>query len=351
MTIIILIFLCISFFSIRKTDAGGYKYLSKEVTDTVKGFFLYFVFVRHFIQYNPPFSESVFNNIGYIINKISGQLIVTMFLFYSGYGVMEAAKSKGKKYTDTFLKKRVLKTWFNFDIAVCFYILITAILGAENITLKKTIMSLIGLESFGNSNWYIFCILVMYLISFAALKISGANNKGVLLTFFGTTAYIIILYILGFDSYWFNSAYCYLLGCFWSINKEKIEDFLMIYDKKIMLIDFVLFMLTYLLSYKKVMFNEFFYCIACVLFCLMFVFVTRYIHFENRILMYGGMLLFPLFIYQRIPMILFKKINWIFGRPYFYFIICMIFTIMLALIYQFLHSKNKKYIKKEGVLL
>lgn len=42
--------------------------------------------------------------------KSAGQLIVVMFLFYSGYGVMESVRSKGTAYIKSIPFKRVLST-------------------------------------------------------------------------------------------------------------------------------------------------------------------------------------------------------------------------------------------------
>lgn len=41
-----------------------------------------------------------------------------VFLFYSGYGIMESIKNKGEKYISTVPKKRILNVLVNFDIAV-----------------------------------------------------------------------------------------------------------------------------------------------------------------------------------------------------------------------------------------
>ena len=48
-------------------------------------------------------------------------LMVTMFLFYSGYGVFESIKKKKEKYINTIPKRRFLKTLINFAIFYIFY--------------------------------------------------------------------------------------------------------------------------------------------------------------------------------------------------------------------------------------
>ena len=61
------------------------KYLDKNYTNIIKGFFLLFVFTSHLTQYKLPFSNEWYDTIGLKFNAKLGQLMVTMFLFYSGY--------------------------------------------------------------------------------------------------------------------------------------------------------------------------------------------------------------------------------------------------------------------------
>jgi len=88
------------------------------------------------------------------------QLVVCMFLFYSGYGIMESFKIK-ENYVNQLPKNRIFKTLFNFDFAVLIYMLLYVFFQHKEIGLKKVLLSFIGWESFGNSNWYIFSIFVL----------------------------------------------------------------------------------------------------------------------------------------------------------------------------------------------
>ena len=61
---------------------------SRDVTDSIKGIFIWLVFLSHFASY-VVYSAKI-DVFGHKISLILGQLIVACFLFYSGYGVMEA---------------------------------------------------------------------------------------------------------------------------------------------------------------------------------------------------------------------------------------------------------------------
>lgn len=57
------------------------------------------------------------------------QLVVVMFLFYSGYGVGESFKRKGDGYVKSMPRHRILATLLNFDVAVIVFILLGLALG------------------------------------------------------------------------------------------------------------------------------------------------------------------------------------------------------------------------------
>jgi hypothetical protein len=88
MTIFIGLFILLLLVGAKWSLQQNCEYLARECTNTVKGFFLLLVFVRHFLQYDLSFSTGFVDRWGITVNNLSGQLIVTMFLFYSGYGVI-----------------------------------------------------------------------------------------------------------------------------------------------------------------------------------------------------------------------------------------------------------------------
>ena len=105
-----------------------------------------------------------------VIDAGLGQMLVVMFLFYSGYGVMESIKTKGSKYVDSIPRKRVLTTLLNFDVAVLVYLLLDISLGIRY-SACDTELAFTGWTSIGNSNWYIFVIILCYLITYISHRI------------------------------------------------------------------------------------------------------------------------------------------------------------------------------------
>ena len=92
MFIAYLITFFVALFSIKPRIMGfNSDYMSIESTRSIKGLFVIFVFFRHVQQYlvlSDHFLDRLFD----LFDGILGQLIVVMFLFYSGYGIIKKIK-------------------------------------------------------------------------------------------------------------------------------------------------------------------------------------------------------------------------------------------------------------------
>lgn len=90
-------------------------YLSVENTTSIKGIFIIIVFWSHIKGY--IVIDNAFDSYAFFPLTLLGQGMVTMFLFYSGYGVMESIKKKGQEYIKSTPKNRLCATLYRFDIA------------------------------------------------------------------------------------------------------------------------------------------------------------------------------------------------------------------------------------------
>ena len=86
-------------------------YLSKDSTNAIKGIFILLVFIRHANQYVRQAGyeySSICDRLFLLTDGLLGQLIVVMFLFFSGYGIMCSINRGGQNYIRTILRKRLL---------------------------------------------------------------------------------------------------------------------------------------------------------------------------------------------------------------------------------------------------
>lgn len=159
---ILILLLCIG--TGRQDDC----YIGKDQCNAIKGISILLVFCGHIMQYITP-SGYVYDSIGdkilIPILNFMGQLVVVMFLFYSGYGVQESIRRKGIDYVKQMPKRRLLATLLNFDVAVFSFLLLDLALGI-NYKTSSFILAFTGWESIGNSNWYIFVILILYFMHY-----------------------------------------------------------------------------------------------------------------------------------------------------------------------------------------
>ncbi len=328
------LFVLLCLYKIQLKPANGEKfmtdYMSVEKTMSIKGIFIMIVFFSHFNSY-VTFSSPVESFYAKIFQCI-GQAMVTLFLFYSGYGVMESIKKKGMEYVNKIPVTRILGTYFRFAIAVLIFIIVQTILG-KTFPVSQYLLSFTGWEAVGNSNWYIFAVVVAYFITFVAFEIcrdKGNFYPAAVLVTMGCVAYIFVLYFFDLkESYWFDTIILYACGVWYSLLKEKIE--------KIINRNFAVYILFFIGSAVATAYfmltpdRSFVYTELYLLFFTAFIVImSMRVSFHNKILMWCGKNLFGLYMMQRIPMIIFKAVGVADFNVYLYFILCVAVTVPVA---------------------
>lgn len=283
------------------------EFISLENTACVKGFFVLLVFLSHinnyFVQNTAYYSLSPFNAVYINIQSCLGQAIVVMFLFYSGYGVAESISKKGMSYVRSIPKRRVLKTLFNFDIAVVLFILLDYILGTlSNYSFKKVLLSFIGWESVGNSNWYIFAVLILYLITYTSFIVFRQKTVKALWCVTGLTVVYIAVMAIFKDPWWFDTVLLYPLGMWFSYKKENILFFI---EKK-RANYFICFAVTAAVLIVSLVFRKNIACyeLFMISFCAAVVLLSMKLKFQSAIFNFFGKHLFEFYIFMRIPMMI-----------------------------------------------
>ena len=204
-------------------------YLTPRATVPVKGIFVLIVFFRHVSQY-VDLNQMKYSVLFLQLNKYIGQTLVAMFLFYSGFGVMEAARNRGRGYVRR-LPIRIFRVWLHFAIAVMFY-LVRGLAAGKVYDRSRIALSLIGVKSLGNSNWYIFIILVCYFVTFICLMLTGRHLvAGQILTTILSIGLIVWMKDACdqelFPSRFYNTLICYCLGGWYALIRDRAERFLM----------------------------------------------------------------------------------------------------------------------------
>lgn len=304
-------------------------YMSVRSTTAIKGVFAIIILLSHVCQYfdlGSGISDQVF---GFIMRYI-GQLMVTAYFFYSGYGIAESIRNK-KGYAYGFFKKRLLKTLFNFDLAVLLYLVLQSLLRTR-FEIKNYILCWIGWCDIGNSSWFIFAILALYLIAYAALLAKERLHQSELFFAFIVTLLTIGLWLFLFISkkpeyWWYDTLAVFPAGIWFSVLINRVKGNVDFSALKKRLLPSVILIVSFLLWHRIVSIDD--YGICAILFILSLTAVTTFIKVDNPVLQWLGKQCFAIYIIQRIPMIIFS--HWgLQSNPIVFTTLVIAFALLLA---------------------
>ncbi|MEY8390552.1 hypothetical protein D3Z36_05145 [Lachnospiraceae bacterium] len=320
---------------IRKAEGTDRHYMSIEMTNSIKGFFLCLVFFSHIWTYT-KFTHPVFDAPYLFLRKL-GQCIVVMFLFYSGYGVMESVKKKGEEYVKGIPVQRFLQVLLQFDAAILLFWLYRIFTGV-NYDIKRMVLTFAGWETIGNSNWYIFSILWLYLFTFIAFRVFKKNRtKAANAVFLMSLLFMVVMRKLGRPYYYYDTVLCYSWGILFSLYRKKIEDFI---NESFQTWLFCLSMLGigYLATYffrhdSLIVYQIWIFCFVAAI-----VTFTMRLVIDSKPLQWLGRNLFPLYILQRLPMLILQP----YMLPedagsiqkYLYVAVCFLCTLVISVLYR-----------------
>lgn len=332
MAIYILIILIIVMFGIKVRNDDSEEILNYIDTTTINGICVLFIFISHSTQYW-RLSDNWLDSIYQHIQNIHNQWVVVPFLAFSGYGVMYSFLHK-ENYILTYPRKRILRTLLNFDLAVVLYLIVELIIG-EHYSLETVLGSFIGVTSVGNSNWYIFAILIMYTCSYFTVRVTNKSYLRIIMLFVEAGIYWIIMETLGFGERFYSTIMCYPAGAAIAFYKDKITNTFK--DKRYFSLSALTFLIliTYKLRFNPIVMNlSSIILIGCIVWFLCF------FKIRSVVLYFFGKHAFSIFILQRIPGILLNAFitNESISK-YIWIIVDFLITILIALIYDALLKK------------
>lgn len=342
MILLYLVLFLIFISSLRKSSGKwNCDYISKDTSNILKGVCIWIVFICHISAYLGRIENlPVFDTLLFVANSYIKQLLVVPFLFFSGYGVTLAIKKKGSKYGNNILYNRCLPTLLNFDVAVFFFLIMNIIL-QKHYDFFNILLAFVGWESIGNSNWYIFCIILCYAMSWLSFKIFGYNTK-MLLTLSGLVIiYSIIMFIFSEGPWWYDSVYSYAGGAIFAYYKDKSEIKIVAHYWTLAILSIIGFLFFYNLPTTFGIAPN----ISGLFLCIMMILFTSKVRLKSIFLEWSGRHLFPLYIYQRLPMIALASIGggyFLHNHYYLYIALCLIVTLIIAYIYKYIDIRLNK---------
>jgi len=315
-------------------------YLSKDKTNIIKGIFILMVFASHSLQYvsssGYDFSATG-DSILLYIRKMMGQLVVVMFLFYSGFGIGESYKRKGMDYVQRMPIRRIFGTIVNFDIAVAIFIIVDLIIGIH-LSLKQCVLSLVAWEGVGNSNLYIFAILVCYIISYLVLRLVPNKYTVIAISLLIVLSSICISTVKQY--WWYDTIWAFAFGFTFSYYKDKMERFLKNYYWYCLIVATVLFLGLFKLLNNN---HQVTYNLLSISFASVVILISMKVSIDSKALKWFGKSLFPFYIYQRLPMLVFAKYTppIVSEYPLAFMVLCFSITLVITFLYKYIQVSFK----------
>lgn len=309
-------------------------YLSVERCNSIKGIFILLIVLTHSMGYigSCGYEYAGVDRLVLLFQKGVGQLVVVMFLFYSGYGVSLSMKKKGEEYVDRMPRHRLLPTLLNFDIAVLAFVVMNLII-AKPMTTRQLVLSMIAWDDVGNSNWYIFVILVCYAMTYLVAILFKKKDQWKWL--FATLLFCVLVLSVYKRVYWYNTMLAYPAGFLFAEYECKIIGVLRKYYVPFLIIFASAFVVSfyYMPNLRGLSKN-----LASICFALMVVMLSMRVVVGNAFLNWCGIHLFPLYIYQRLPMILMLEYigkGFVRGYPILFVVMALLVTCGIAHFYKY----------------
>ncbi len=297
---LIAVILLLSGMSLRKEYDH---FLPVQSTTVINGFFTILVFLSHSSTTLQMNSESILNKVYLEVPFIRTQMIVTCFLAFSGYGAMYQYLKKGNNYIAQFPKKRILTFWVHVVFAVLIYLIMSICFG-DPYSIPHILLAFVGLTSLGNSNWYIFAILFMYVIFWLFAKLTNNKYKILGLMFLFSGLYLAITVKCDMPRAFYNTIFCYPFG----MTVAAFEDKLIKKERKIIILELIvstlIFLPLYILRRRLIC-----HLMAGIMFAWIFMLLINLFDFRSKPLYQAGRYVFEIYILQRVPMGIFARLG------------------------------------------
>ena len=317
--------------------------LSVEQTRCINGIFVALVLFSHYK--NDYLHPGKFDAIYMAAQGHLGQNIVTMFLFYSGFGMMTQYRKKGMAYIWS-VPKRFATLLLKFVLAVLLFLVLQTCYG-KHYSVERVLLSLIGWSGIGNSNWYVFTMLCIYICFFSGFWLSQrlfknkSEKPGAALMAFFCFLCLMFQRMAGRPTYCYNTIIAFVMGVFLCMVKEKCRCCIKNDTEYYILLSVLaaLYTIATLKSRNRLLWYE----TWVVLFAVLTVTISMKLTVYSPLLSFLGSHVFSIYILQRIPMIILGRAGFTAAHPYCGLMLVISCTIIVAVLFDWFVGNIFKY--------
>ena len=265
-----------------------------ENTSSIKGIFVWLIIFRHkssYGNYNKYLYKKIDNNLA--------QQVVSMFLFYSGFGIYEGIKKKGNNYSRTLLFKSIV-IFFKSQIIILIYLATNIFIFKKTITFERYFFSVIFKLGLGNSNWFAFTIIMFYFYSYFSFRfIYKKFFFGIIIISFICFLHTLFVYHFYYpkQKYAVDTVLCFVIGFYYSFTKLYLDKLIMKSD----IFYFGIISIIILIYYKLNRINNLIHLsIKNSLFALLVVLISIKVQFNNVFLKFLNSHSYSIYLLQRL---------------------------------------------------
>lgn len=287
--------------------------LDKQTTDSLKGLSAIVVMLYHLTFYsNSKILSLLFTN--------TGQLAVAVFLFMSGYGLTVQHQKKGEGYFKGFWLNKIFRLILIFLISDVIVTIINNIFFGTDFGVLSIIKSAVRFcYPNGRELWFVAIIIFCYICFYIGKKYFDGN---LLWTALCPCIYIFACFIANRGSWWYNTAFCFVIGELVAFYKKQIDGILLNFYAGAFTCSIILFLaLEYL--YRNGINQLQYFCPVIFLFALYLLIMK--VQIDSRVLQFINRMTFELYLVHLIV----YKMFFDNGQPEIYLYVVMYIIILL----------------------
>lgn len=227
-------------------------------------------------------------------------------------------------------------------------LLIFNIITNRTYPVKTILLSYIGWESIGNSNWYMFAIFSLYIFIYISFRFFKKMESVIPLIIFTLLAscFIDVLYFFELDIWWYNTILCFVSGMWYSRYKKEIDCVVQKNDIaycRTLLCSIFIFAVLY---YGHLKYSPQIMIFTAPIFALIIIFLSMKVKFRSKLLSFLGDHVFSIYILQRLAFLILKDKT---TNQYLYFLSSLLLTIIISLLFDKVFNTIERSLRKRNI--
>ncbi len=243
---------------------------------------------------------------------LSAFLVVGLFFYLSGYGLIKSQPKETSVFQITMVR-RLLSIIIPVLIANALFVC-TLIIAGSTYTLPEALFSIVNIfggDRINSAVWFIFNLVFLYVLYFISFRLF--NKETAVLCLLGMTCVMTALFVIFTPNQYnlFGMNFCFVVGIIVGYFEHRIFAFIKKKPIKSVLISlgfFLLFLLLYQYFYENIVIGKvIFRNLSAIWFSLFVVIFGLLIKLQNKSTLFWGKISFELFLYHNLFITLFRS--------------------------------------------